>query len=47
MEELNPVLLIPENDIFEQDMEEIFRDFEELATVQLLMRGRYAIVRDQ
>lgn len=44
---LNPVLLIPRNNYLEQDMQELFQDCDEVATVQLLRRGRHVMVRDQ
>jgi hypothetical protein len=44
---LSPVLLLPSNKYLEQDMQAIFQDCDALATAQVLMGGKYAMVRDQ
>jgi hypothetical protein len=46
-ESITSVLLLPKNDVLEQDMDDIFTDFELLETVQLLRGGRHTVVRDQ
>jgi hypothetical protein len=46
-ESITSVLLLPKNDILEQDMDDIFTFFELLETVQLLRGGRHTLVRDQ
>jgi hypothetical protein len=44
---LSPVLLLPKNNILDQDMPALFKACSELVTAQVLMGGKYAMVRDQ